>query len=382
MGASESADNKPGSCIRVLTGGGRLQGRISSKAYAIKFLVEIPTSVKRAHYMVIFDILKVVKPKVRLFSNVYTKYFEKTIWSKEGKTNQYLAILGESVLKLLDIVANALKPYCYNPPYEHKQNLRIGVTGIYKEDDKLEIAPHYESSKKNAKCGYSFCTECSETTCKLNKAMCVVFASTAEFIMTLNSMEEGKKVKFTMTDFFTDDEIKHCLKKFTVQAYPVSNNSVNWISNDLTWPRKMSREINLREAAIRYDIKRKDVYRQDVWDGLYTPEMFEKMDASIERFPPNFDDLLESTFGVNDESVFTIRLDSNESITPEFSNGENVSEMPFDDGRPIDPKWEKWADRKYRDPSWRRDAKEFYTRLIRVTKEYNLQNKGQYRLET
>ena len=381
MGASVNYDNKPGTCIRALTGGGRLQGRISSKAYAILFLVKTPISIKRAHYMVIFDIKEMVKHKVRLFSNVYNKYFERTIWSKDGKANKYLAVLGEAVLKLLDIVANTIKPYCYNPPHEHKQNLKIGTTGIYRDDDKLEIAPHYEDSKRNAKAGYSFCTECSESTCKLNKAMCVIFASVAEFIEVLKNLEDGKKIKLSMLDFFTEDEINHFLIKFTTQGHPVSNydRPLEWLNNEIIWPRRITTDIDLREAAIRYDVVEKDIYRQDVWDGLYTREIFEKIDASIDRFPPNFDDLLNSAFGVNDESVFTIRLDSNESINPDFTNGENVSELPFDDGRPIDPKWEKWAERKFRDPSWRRDAKEFYTRLIRTTKEYNELNEGKYK---
>ena len=151
MGASTDYDNKPGSCIRALTGGGRLQGRISSKAYAILFAVYNPLKTKRAHYMVVFDVKNMVKNKVRLFSTVYNKYFERVVWSREGKANGYLNQLGEAILKFLDIVSNTMKPYCYNPPLEHKQSLRKGNTGIYKSDDKLEIAPHYESSKRNTK---------------------------------------------------------------------------------------------------------------------------------------------------------------------------------------------------------------------------------------
>ena len=156
MGASKDFDSKPGSCIRALTGGGRLQGRISSKAYAILFAIYKPHSVKRAHYMVLFDVKEVAKFKVRLFSTVYNKYFERMIWSRSGKANGYLKELGEMVLKFLDVVSNSIKPYCYNPPFEHKQSLRRGNTGIYTSDDKLEISPHYESSKRSAKEGFLF----------------------------------------------------------------------------------------------------------------------------------------------------------------------------------------------------------------------------------
>ena len=117
VGASVDFDSKPGPCIRALTGGGRLQGRISSKAYAILFLVMDPKSVKRAHYMVLFDISNAIKPKVKLFSKVYIKYFEKMIWSKEGKANQYLATLGDAVLKLLDIVSNTMQTKSENWEY-------------------------------------------------------------------------------------------------------------------------------------------------------------------------------------------------------------------------------------------------------------------------
>lgn len=151
MGASSEFDYKIGTCIRALTGGGKLQGRISSKAYAILVAVMMPLSVKRAHYMVVFDIKNVVKHKVKFFATIYNKYFEKVIWSREGKANGYLTELGEAVLKFLDIVSNTMKPYCYNPPNEHKESLRRGNTGIYRSDDKMEISPHYESSKRNTK---------------------------------------------------------------------------------------------------------------------------------------------------------------------------------------------------------------------------------------
>ena len=178
-------------------------------------------------------------------------------------------------------------------------------------------------------------------------------------------------------DFFTEDEVKHFLKCFTIQGYPVSNSTnLNWMDTQITWPRKLTSQIELREAAIRYDINKKDVYRQDVWNGLYTKEIFDKIDASEERFPPNFEELLNSTFGVEDESVFTIRLDSNETLNPSYTDDDAVSETPYDDGKPINPKWEKWAEKKYRDPSWRREAKDFYTRLIKSTLDFNSLNKG------
>ena len=382
LGASSDTDYKIGTCIRALTGGGRLQGRISSKAYAILVAVMMPLSIKRAHYMVLFDIKNVIKHKVKFFATIYNKYFEKVIWSREGKANGYLTELGEAVLKFLDVVSNTMKPYCYNPPIEHKESLRRGSTGIYRADDKMEIASHYESSKRNTKAGYSFCSICSEPSCLLNKAMCIIFATTAELIQKANSFDEKRKIKLTLMDFFTTDEVEHFLRNFTVQGYPVSNEVTPlWLQTKYTWPRKMTEHIDLREASIRYDIKGKDIYRQDVWNGRYSGKMFEIIPENQERFPPDFDELLDSAFGAVDDSI--IEIEMNETVAPSLSEEKIVSKSSSDtDGEVLlDSKWDKWSEKNIRDPTWRRDAKEFYSRLIESTKQFNDRYKGMLNLE-
>ena len=45
--------------------------------------------------------------------------------------------------------------------------------------------------------------------------------------------------------------------------------------------------------------------------------------------------------------------------------------MPFEDIADIDPKWEKWAERKLKDPSWRNEASMAYKRLVEATKNFN-----------
>ena len=215
MGASKDYSDRPGTCIRALTGGAKLQGRVSSKVYVTSFVVMDPSTPKKASYMMIFDIKKVHKDKVKLFANVYNKYFEKIIWSKTGKANNYLKELGESVFKVIDVVSNVMNSYCYNPTEGLVASLKRGLDPFYVTDDRLEISPHYEASKSKAKFGYSFCTECSEPSCALNKAMCIVFQTVAEMIEKFSQFEASKRIKLSMLDFFREDEIEHFLTKFT-----------------------------------------------------------------------------------------------------------------------------------------------------------------------
>ena len=211
--------------------------------------------------------------------------------------------------------------------------------------------------------------------------MCILFASAAELVQKANSFDDKRKIKLTLLDFFTSDEVEHFLKNFTVQGYPVSNEVTPlWLPTKYNWPRKMTEHINLREASIRYDIKGKDIYRQDVWNGLYTGRMFEIFPENQERFPPNFEELLDSAFGAVDDSIIVIEM--NETVAPSLSEEKIVSKSSSDtDGEVLlDPKWEKWSEKNIKDPTWRRDAKEFYTRLINSTKQFNDRYRGLLKL--
>ena len=51
-------------------------------------------------------------------------------------------------------------------------------------------------------------------------------------------------------------------------------------------------------------------------------------------------------------------------------------EIPFEDIDSLDPKWEKWAERKFQEPGWRNEAKMVFKGLIEATKNFNSAFKG------
>lgn len=51
-------------------------------------------------------------------------------------------------------------------------------------------------------------------------------------------------------------------------------------------------------------------------------------------------------------------------------------EIPFEDIDSLDPKWEKWAERKFQEPGWRNEAKMVFKGLIEATKNFNTAFKG------
>ena len=61
---------------------------------------------------------------------------------------------------------------------------------------------------------------------------------------------------------------------------------------------------------------------------------------------------------------------------PDFTEGELSMEIPFEDIDSLDPKWEKWAERKFQDPGWRNEAKMVFKGLIEATKNFNTAFKG------
>ena len=313
MGVGAIHSERTGSGIMVLTGGGKLQGRVASKIYSLLFAVMKPMSHKKTSYLMTIDIKNVDENKISLFALVYNKYFERVVWSKEGRANTYLVSLGQMVFKLIDVISNIVNSFCYMPPESLKETLSRRLDPFYVKDDRLEISPHYEATKAQVKTGYSFCTICSSTDCSLNKAMCIQFATVAEMIEGMAQFDGGRNIKLTMLDFFRKDEIEHFLKNFTVQSYPVEwNVTLDWVQTRVGWPRKLTEDFDLGTAVIRYDIDDKEIYREDAWNGVYTKSMFDLLADDQTRLPANFEELLDSTFGVVDDTI--IRFDSSESV--------------------------------------------------------------------
>ena len=313
MGIGRINSERQGSCLMVLTGGGKLQGRVASKIYSLLFATVKPMTHKKTSYLMGIDIKNVDKNKISLFATVYVKYFEKVVWSDAGKTNTYLVSLGRIVFKLIDVISNIVNSFCYMPPESLKESLKKRLDPFYVTDDRLEISPHYEETKAKVETGYSFCTVCSETNCSLNKAMCIQFATVAEMIESLNQFDGERQIKLTMLDFFRRDEINHFLDKFTTQGYPVDwTANLEWTDKKYGWPRKLTADFELSNAIIRYDIDGKSIYREDAWDGLYQKSMFHILSEDEIRIPVNLEELLDSNIGAVDDTI--VRFNSNESL--------------------------------------------------------------------
>ena len=317
MGTGGTYSERSGSCLMVLTGGGKLQGRVASKLYAVLLLTAEPMSNKKTNYLMRIDMKNINKNKSTLFALIYNKYFERVVWSSEGKANAYLKALGQMVFKVIDVIANIVNSFCYLPSESLKESFRKRLDPFYVTDDRLEISPHYEETKAKIETGYGFCTVCSSTECSLNKAMCIQFATVAEMIEKMSQFDGGKKITLTMLDFFRKDECEHFFAKFTTQSYPIEwNENLEWAKAKIGWPRKLTADFDLKDAVIRYDITGKEIYREDAWNGVYTKSMFELLSEDTERFPVNLEELLDSTFGAIDETI--IQFDSSESLKERY----------------------------------------------------------------
>ena len=376
IGCDGKNGDKPGTFLMIHTGGGKLQGRVSSKVYAIMLAICKWNASKKPVGNAFVNIKDVDPDKSLFFSEVYQRFFEKNIWTyNDCKANEYLLKLGNAVFKFIDITSNITKSYCYYPSDKFKNSLRKGIIGMQTTEDKLEIAPHYEASKKNFKTGVTFCSECGETSCVLNRAMCIIIAETTDLIQEIRDVPEERKIKFTLTDFFRRDELEHFIHNFTIPCEHISeaNTKIEWMELDTSWPRKLKNGINLDVPALRWDIKKATTYRDGIWNGIYQKWMFEIIASDESRIPDDFLSLI-SHVNVNvEDSIFV--MDSMVETLVEFSEGESTMEVPFDDPD-VDPKWNKWAETKLDDANWRDEAKSALKKLIEGTNEFNQMFKG------
>ena len=117
---------------------------------------------------------------------------------------------------------------------------------------------------------------------------------------------------------FEIESAKSYSNPIIVQEYPIvfEDQTPKWTKIITSWPRKLTAEIKLEKVAIRYNVLGKDIYREDVWNGKYTVDMFQKLTNEDTRLPPNFVELLDSPWGGIEESI--IQFDSSESLQEGF----------------------------------------------------------------
>ena len=361
MGCNKNDGSKPGTCIIIHTGGGKLQGRVSAKVYAVMLAVLNPSAEKRPVHNAAIDVKMAIREKAIFFGLVYQHYFEKAVWAMHGVVaNDYLLKLGRAVYKFLDIVSNTNKSYCYIPSDRLRRSMKKGILGIQTEMDKLELAPHYEEAKKKFKNGITFCSECSDTDCVLNRAMCVNIAETANLISEIRSVEEENMVKFTLLDFFEQSELEYFVHTFT-QAQGSQNGAtkLGWMEQQAEWPRRLIPQMKL-DRILRWDIHTAEKYRDDVWNEVYQEWMFSIIADGENRIPENFEQKLKMVTLNIDDTIFEMDAPTLHDVA--IDEGEPEIDLPFDDAFFVDPKWEKWAERKIKDEEWRKEAKAAFTK--------------------
>ena len=127
VGADNFSDVLPGPCIKVMTGGNALQGRVIGKIYSLLQCVMVVNFEKVFKIKKAIDITKVHQDKLKLFHGVLSRYFQRVIWSDFDASNEYLKEVGAMVYEYFDIISNVAKvnPYftvtlVQNPNYRIK----------------------------------------------------------------------------------------------------------------------------------------------------------------------------------------------------------------------------------------------------------------------
>ena len=88
--------------------------------------------------------------------------------------------------------------------------------------------------------------------------------------------------------------------------------------------------------------------------------MFSIIPDGESRLPENFEEKLKMVTLNADETIFEMDAPTLHDVV--IDEGEPVVDLPFDDAFAVDPKWEKWAERKIRDEEWRKEAKLAFTK--------------------
>ena len=266
IGGSRSNDDRKGPYIKVYTGFNSLQGRVKSKIYAIEHCVmnvnvekdwkdegkstidirdvnreKLRNGLNKMHLKIRLNnvYVNLIKPCKRLFHTVFNNYFVKVLWSRKDASNSFLKKIGEAVYKYFDIIANTSKMYCYRPTPANKNDMARGLVGLKGHQERPELNAHYNSSKNSFTTSISFCADCGEGKCPLNRYPAHMILATAELIETCLKLPGEEQVLLTMHDFFREDELEYFLEQFTRPVTPLTHRdaSFNWTNKKFDWPR-------------------------------------------------------------------------------------------------------------------------------------------------
>ena len=128
--------------------------------------------------------------------------------------------VAEIAYKYIDIISAVAKFYCYQPSEANKMDMKRGIGDENATYERPECCPHYDSAKRSFDGAITFCSECEDPRCAINRYECQRFAATAEFIIAIQKLPRHKVANFNFHDFFKPDEIDRFLQFYTVSCRP------------------------------------------------------------------------------------------------------------------------------------------------------------------
>ena len=181
--------------------------------------------------------------------------------------------------------------------------------------ERVELSEHYLQSKDSFVTGVSFCSECNNPKCLVNKSMCLQILQTFDLVETLAGLDNDKRISLTVRDFYRKDELEHFLEYFTrpVQEITDPKCKLRWSSKQFDFPRVAIATLDTRNAISRWDTKERTVYNENAWRGKMRRSHLDSRHAGLDILPDNFESLLHEIDPTGDESIISIN-DTMESL--------------------------------------------------------------------
>ena len=97
-----------------------------------------------------------------------------------------------------------------------------GIGEINAQFERPECCPHYENAKKSFNGKITFCSECDEPRCAINRYETQRYAATADLINAIQRLPHKSVANFTFHDFFSAEEIDRFLQVYTSPLKPLN----------------------------------------------------------------------------------------------------------------------------------------------------------------
>ena len=88
--------------------------------------------------------------------------------------------------------------------------------------ERPECCPHYGKAKGSFNGAITFCSECDDPKCAINRYESQRFAATAELIVAIQRLPRKRVANFNFHDFFLPEEIDRFLQYYTMPHRPLT----------------------------------------------------------------------------------------------------------------------------------------------------------------